>query len=56
MFESRAIARYLSAVYGGGKLIPKGAKENAIFEQAASIEQAGFDPYVSVLAHERYYG
>ncbi|KLO14539.1 glutathione S-transferase [Schizopora paradoxa] len=56
LFESRAIARYLSAKYAGGKLIPKGVRENAIFEQAACIEQADFDPYVSVLAHERVYG
>ncbi|KLO14538.1 glutathione S-transferase [Schizopora paradoxa] len=56
LFESRAIARYLSVVHGGGKLIPKGARENAIFEQAVCIEQANFDPYVNVVAHERFYG
>jgi len=56
LFESRAISRYLAAVYGNGKLIPKGAKENAIFEQAASIEQADFDPLASALVAERIFG
>jgi len=53
LFESRAISRYLSAVYANGKLVPKGAKENAIFEQAASIEQADFNPLVSPIVVER---
>lgn len=55
LFESRAISRYLSAAHANGKLIPKGTKESAIFEQAVSIEQANFDPFVTVLARERFY-
>ena len=55
VFESRAISRYLSTVHGGGDLIPKGPKENAIFEQSASIEMSNFDPFVTVLARERFY-
>jgi len=43
-------------VHANGKLIPKGAKENAIFEQAASIEQADFEPYASALTAERIFG
>lgn len=56
LFESRAISRYLSAVYGNGKLIPNGDKENALFEQGASIEQNDFDPYATKLGSERFYG
>ncbi|KLO14542.1 glutathione S-transferase [Schizopora paradoxa] len=55
VFEGRAIARYLSAEYADGKLIPKGAKENAIFEQAAAVESANFDPFARALADERFF-
>ncbi|KLO14541.1 glutathione S-transferase [Schizopora paradoxa] len=55
LFESRAISRYLSTVHASGNLIPKEAKENAIFEQAVSIEQSNFDPFTTVLARERFY-
>ncbi|KAF7319153.1 hypothetical protein HMN09_00251700 [Mycena chlorophos] len=44
LFESRAIGRYLAAMYPRHDLIPKDPKKNALFEQAAAIEQASFDP------------
>ncbi|KLO16644.1 glutathione S-transferase [Schizopora paradoxa] len=56
LFESRAIARYLSAAHGDGKLVPKGVKENALFEQAISIENNDFDPHASKLVAERIFG
>jgi len=55
LFESRAISKYLSAAYGNGKLVPKGAKEIAIFEQGVSIEQADFDPYAAKIVIERLF-
>jgi glutathione S-transferase len=48
LYESRAICRYIAAKYadqGTPGLIPTGAKENALFEQAASVEMSNFDPY-----------
>lgn len=49
LYESRAICRYLATKYAdrGAPLIPTGLKDNALFEQAASIEQNNFDPYAS---------
>jgi len=52
LFESRAIARYIAAKYqkpGGKVLLPSvsDVERWAKFEQAASIEVADFDPYVS---------
>nr|GAT50866.1 predicted protein [Mycena chlorophos] len=44
LFESRAIGRYLAAMYPRHDLIPNDAKKNALFEQAAAVEQANFDP------------
>ncbi|KAG8952805.1 hypothetical protein FRC04_003730 [Tulasnella sp. 424] len=54
VFESRAITRYIAAKYAnqGTKLIPdpKALKAVALFEQAASVEQADFDPYATGIA------
>jgi len=49
LYESRAICRYLATKYAnqGPLLIPTSLKENALFEQAASIEQNNFDPHAS---------
>ncbi|GLB42152.1 putative glutathione S-transferase, N-terminal domain [Lyophyllum shimeji] len=46
LYETRAICRYIAAKYAdqGTKLLPTGLKENALFEQAASIEQSNFEP------------
>lgn len=55
VYESRAIARYLVAKYGKGKLIPTDLKELALFEQAASIEQNNFDPYASGIGAEKVF-
>lgn len=55
LFESRAIARYLSAAYADGKLIPKGLKENALFEQAVSIENNNFQPDAYAMVFERVF-
>ncbi|KAJ7028400.1 glutathione S-transferase-like protein [Mycena alexandri] len=56
LYESRAIARYLVAKYPakGPALIPAaGTKQQALFEQAASIEAFNFDPLVTALLTER---
>ncbi|KAG8952800.1 hypothetical protein FRC04_003725 [Tulasnella sp. 424] len=59
LFECRAICRYITAKYAdrGPKLLPNSSdlRAVALFEQAASIEQSNFEPYASVIAHERYY-
>ncbi|GLB40879.1 putative glutathione S-transferase [Lyophyllum shimeji] len=46
LYESRAICRYIAAKYAdqGTNLVPTGLKQNALFEQAASIEQSNFEP------------
>ncbi|KAJ7117233.1 glutathione S-transferase [Mycena crocata] len=48
LYESRAICRYLAEKYAdrGPALIPTDLKGKALFEQAASIEFANFQPYV----------
>lgn len=48
LYESRAICRYLAEKYadqGTPNLIPTELKAKALFEQAASIEYANFNPY-----------
>lgn len=58
VYESRAIARYIAIKFGGvGKLIPaqSDAQKTALFEQAASIETANFDPSASGLAFENIF-
>ncbi|KAF8072249.1 glutathione S-transferase [Lyophyllum atratum] len=57
LYESRAIARYIAAKYAdqGTKLIPTGLKENALFEQACSIEQNNFDPAASGAVYEKLF-
>jgi glutathione S-transferase len=59
VYESRAICRYLEEKYsveGEGKgptLVPtKDVKAKALFEQAASVEMANFDPYAGKAAYE----
>jgi glutathione S-transferase len=50
LYESRAICRYIVTKYanqGTPGLIPTGLQQNALFEQAASVEQNNFDPYAS---------
>ncbi len=42
-------------MHANGKLVPKGAKANAIFEQAVCIEQADFDPYAFGIVRERVF-
>eukprot|EP00753_Platysulcus_tardus_P017527 PLAT6429.1.p1 GENE.PLAT6429.1~~PLAT6429.1.p1 ORF type:complete len:227 (+),score=34.94 PLAT6429.1:49-681(+) len=54
LFESRAIARYLAAK-AGSPLLPTNLKDLARFEQAASIEQANFDPFASGIAFEKVF-
>ncbi|KAG8952803.1 hypothetical protein FRC04_003728 [Tulasnella sp. 424] len=59
LFESRAITRYIAAKYAdqGTKLLPNPTdlKAVALFEQAACIEQADFDPYASEIAVEKVF-
>ncbi|KAG9007847.1 hypothetical protein FRB90_009202, partial [Tulasnella sp. 427] len=59
LFESRAITRYIAAKYAnqGTKLLPDPSdlKAVALLEQAASIEQADFDPYASGIAYEKVF-
>ncbi|KAJ7617597.1 glutathione S-transferase [Mycena polygramma] len=54
LYETRAICRYIAAKYPALGLIPTGAKENALFEQAAAVEVANFDPSASVVAVETF--
>ncbi|KAJ6484082.1 thioredoxin-like protein [Mycena sanguinolenta] len=48
LYESRAICRYLAEKYAdqGPNLFPKGLKERAMVEQAASIESANVYPQI----------
>ncbi|KAJ7246203.1 glutathione S-transferase [Mycena rebaudengoi] len=48
LYESRAICRYILEKYPahGPQLIPSDIKSKALFEQAASVEFAHFDPTV----------
>ncbi|KIJ64564.1 hypothetical protein HYDPIDRAFT_154224 [Hydnomerulius pinastri MD-312] len=58
LFESRAIARYLVKKYtlkGSPSLIPSKPKEEAIFEQAASIETTNFEPHAMGISLEKFY-
>ncbi|KAJ7655917.1 glutathione S-transferase [Mycena rosella] len=49
LYESRAICRYLAAKHPASGLIPREPTANALFEQAASVEVANFDPSASGL-------
>ncbi|KZP20623.1 glutathione S-transferase [Athelia psychrophila] len=58
LYESRAIGRYIATKYAsqGPALIPLGdLKANALFEQAASSEQANFDALAHVLSYEKWF-
>ncbi|KAF8595192.1 glutathione S-transferase [Ceratobasidium sp. AG-I] len=58
IYESRAIARYLTTKYGKDSgLLPDGsdAKAYGLFEQAASVEYSSFDPPASGLVKERVF-
>lgn len=58
LYESRAIGRYIAAKYAiqGPSLIPLGdLKANALFEQAASSEQANFDGPAHGISWEKVY-
>ncbi|KZP20691.1 glutathione S-transferase [Athelia psychrophila] len=57
LYESRAIGRYLAAKYPaqGPTLLPTELKARALFEQAASVEVANFDPATHGLAAEKIY-
>lgn len=55
LFESRAIGRYLTLKYGkGSPLLPPTSdlKATGLFEAAASIEQADFDPFAAAIVWE----
>ncbi|KAJ6566271.1 glutathione S-transferase [Mycena capillaripes] len=55
LYESRAICRYLAEKYAdqGTPLLPKGLKERALVEQAASVELANFKPAIGKFGRER---
>ncbi|KAI6039590.1 glutathione S-transferase-like protein [Pisolithus marmoratus] len=58
LYESRAIARYLIRKYpnqGTPGLIPTDPKEEALFEQAASIEAFNFNPFAAGIAYEKVF-
>ncbi|KAF7972944.1 hypothetical protein HWV62_16506 [Athelia sp. TMB] len=57
LYESRAIGRYLAAKYPskGPALLPAEIKANALFEQAASVEAANFEPSAYGLAAEQVF-
>lgn len=51
------MCRYIAAKYAdqGTPLVPTDLKKNALFEQAASTEQANFDPFALGLANEKIF-
>ncbi|KAH7924489.1 glutathione S-transferase [Leucogyrophana mollusca] len=57
LYESRAICRYIAKKHAseGHRLIPDGTdlKEEALFEQAASIEMSNFEPFAAGIAEEK---
>ncbi|ETW76289.1 glutathione S-transferase [Heterobasidion irregulare TC 32-1] len=55
LYESRAICRYLATTYAkaDAPLIPRDAIPNALFEEAASVEQNSFEPLAAVIAFEK---
>ncbi|KAG2366645.1 glutathione S-transferase [Suillus spraguei] len=57
LYESRAIARYLSKKYPnqGTPLIPTDPKAEALFEQAASIEAFNFTAFVGLIVAEKVF-
>ncbi|KAI9573206.1 glutathione S-transferase [Boletus coccyginus] len=58
LYESRAIARYLIRKYpnqGTTGLIPTDPKEEALFEQAASVEVSNFDSQIYPLVYEKVF-
>lgn len=58
LYESRAISRYLALKYGKeSSLLPPTSdlRATALFEAAASIEQADFEPYASAIAWETHF-
>ncbi|KAJ6582588.1 glutathione S-transferase [Mycena vulgaris] len=54
LYESRAICRYLAEKYAsqGTPLIPTEIQAKALFEQAASVELANFEPYARGVYNE----
>ncbi|KAJ7776551.1 glutathione S-transferase [Mycena maculata] len=56
LYESRAIARYLAEKYAGQgtPLIPTDLKGRALFEQAASVEFADFNPPLLRILTEKF--
>jgi hypothetical protein len=58
VYESRAIARYLIKKYpnqGTTGLIPTDFKEEALFEQAASVEVSHFNSHAGPLVYEKVF-
>ncbi|KAJ6463179.1 glutathione S-transferase [Mycena vulgaris] len=57
LYESRAICRYLAEKYAdqGTPLLPTDLKAKALFEQAASIECATFNPLVTKVRDETFF-
>jgi len=56
LYESRAIVRYLIKKHpnqGTAGLIPTGLKEEALFEQAASVEVSNFNAHAAPIAYEK---
>ncbi|KAF6755477.1 glutathione S-transferase [Ephemerocybe angulata] len=57
IYETRAICRYIAEKYAdqGTTLIPTDLKAKGIFEQAASVEYANWEPYASKAVIEKVY-
>ncbi|KAH7913514.1 glutathione S-transferase [Hygrophoropsis aurantiaca] len=57
LYESRAICRYIAKKYASEniRLVPDGSdpKEEALFEQAASIEMSNFEPFAAGITTEK---
>ncbi|KAJ7728275.1 thioredoxin-like protein, partial [Mycena maculata] len=52
LYETRAICRYITAKHPASGLIPREAKANALFEQAAAVELTNFDPSAGKIVFE----
>jgi glutathione S-transferase len=52
LFESRAISRYLAAMYPGALNPPSDVIKAAYYDQAASVEVSYFEPPIEKLGFE----
>lgn len=54
LFESRAIARYISAK-AGDQLVPSSLKDRALMDQWSSVEQTNFSPHAMKFIYQYFF-